>query len=550
MSRERVRVFGGERKYGGVAKKRNGDLEGNYDFRSNLVSVFIDNLNPVIDLKGLWSIFRSFGLVQDIYLSPKSRSRRSCFAFVRFATREEATRKKSSVISFKKKISGSDLNMYEGKKNYSVPETLHGTSYAEVVKGMDRVINYDGTMKEEIMEVMKWEEKSSNDSWLKCCVVSVLKKFIDVQVVIKGLLDNSIQSSSYYLGDKNILWVFKTTKERDIFIRYRFLWEDYFSSVGLWTNAITPQTRLSWLEFRGIPLNCWCKEFFMRLGWAVGEPLVVEEETLNRSVLNSGRVLVLLPFDSHGMSEGERLFGGNVSVLKKGGEVALKTLSNNSGAELDNLNKMNVDLAREKDVEDSLDRPIIISKGKGIVLKYQSRNIVGPKVNNGKIVLDKRLENGYERIGEGDDSDSSSNYDRIAGQSSHFPIVREEPSIVNSSQLKGGQIIIDLGIEERKKRNCYTKKNGVLVAINQDTIVGRNFDNLEEQRGNNLEVIAEPINALEDKISSPAISVSHISETLSQNLPSEVEEPENTVIRLQSKKLSRKDVDKSRAVRS
>ncbi|KAK0602975.1 hypothetical protein LWI29_000066 [Acer saccharum] len=392
-----------------------------------------------------------------------------------------------------------------GKKNNRVPKSLHGTSYAKVAKGVDTVVNSKGTMEEEIMEVMKWDEKSSDDSWLKCCAVGVLKKFADVQSVIKGLLDNNIQSSSYYLGDKNILWVFNTTKERDISIRNKFLWEDYFSSVGLWTNAITPRTRLSWLEFRGILLNCWCKEFFMRLGWAVGEPLVVEEETLNKLVLNRGRVLVLLPFglkcpgsikvvsgsrsfpvsvredstpinpawiswrlgiddifvsdssfpdhneDRHGMNEGDRMVGGNVSVLKKGGEVALKTLINNSDAELDNLIQTNMDLARENDmghynhdVEDSLDRPItaneypksIISKGKGILSKKQSQKIVGPIVHNGKIVLDKRLEYGYERVGEGDDSDSSSNDDRIIGQTSHFPIMGEEPSIVSSSQLK------------------------------------------------------------------------------------------------------------------
>ncbi|KAK0583563.1 hypothetical protein LWI29_038223 [Acer saccharum] len=357
----------------------------------------------------------------------------------------------------------------------------------------------------------------------------------------------------------------------------------------------------------------------MRLGWAVGEPLVVEEETLNRLVLNRIRVLVLLPFglkcpgsikvvsgsrsfpvsvredstpinpagiswrlgiddrfvsdssfldhneDRHGMNEGDRMVGGNVSVLKKGGEVALKTLINNSDAELDNLIQTNMDLACEKDmghynhdVEDSLDRPItaneypksIISKGKGILSKKQSQKIVGPIVHNGKIVLDKRLEYGYERVGEGDDSDSSSNDDRIAGQTSHFPIVGGEPSIVSSSQLKGGNNIIDLDIGAGKKRNCYTKKNGALVAINQDTTVGRNTGNLEEQRGNNLEVIADPINALEARISSPDISVSHISETQFQNMLSEVEEPESTDMRLQSKKQLRKNAYKSRVVRS
>ncbi|KAK2659171.1 hypothetical protein Ddye_005704 [Dipteronia dyeriana] len=54
------------------------------------VTIWFTTNNPVIDQKGLWGIF--FGLVIDLYLSPKSKSRRSCYVFVWFATREEAER--------------------------------------------------------------------------------------------------------------------------------------------------------------------------------------------------------------------------------------------------------------------------------------------------------------------------------------------------------------------------------------------------------------------------------------------------------------------------
>ena len=50
------------------------------------------------------------------------------------------------------------------------------------------------------------------------------------------------------------------------------------------------------MEFGGIPLDCWCEEFFKRLSWAVGETLLIEEETLERSTLANGRVLVLIPY--------------------------------------------------------------------------------------------------------------------------------------------------------------------------------------------------------------------------------------------------------------
>ncbi|KAI9200332.1 hypothetical protein LWI28_006139 [Acer negundo] len=87
----------------------------------------------------------------------------------------------------------------------------------------------------------------------------------DVSSVLKELRNRKILASSFYLGDKNILWTFKSFKDRDTFIRNRLLWEDHFSSVGLWSNAITPQSKLSWIEFGGIPLQCWCEKFFLSL---------------------------------------------------------------------------------------------------------------------------------------------------------------------------------------------------------------------------------------------------------------------------------------------
>ena len=78
-------------------------------------------------------------------------------------------------------------------------------------------------------------------------------------------------------------------------MNYKALWYKYFSVVGAWTPAITPQASLAWVEFGGIPLDCWCEDLFKRLGWAVGETLLIEEETMDRSTLANGRVLVLIP---------------------------------------------------------------------------------------------------------------------------------------------------------------------------------------------------------------------------------------------------------------
>ncbi|KAK1592569.1 hypothetical protein Q3G72_027128 [Acer saccharum] len=48
--------------------------------------------------------------------------------------------------------------------------------------------------------------------------------------------------------------------------------------------------------FRGVPLDCWCEEFFLKLGWAEGEPLLLDSDTNRRRRLDRGRVLALIPY--------------------------------------------------------------------------------------------------------------------------------------------------------------------------------------------------------------------------------------------------------------
>ena len=77
MMREKVR----ERSSQGF-----GGHGGGRDFRESLFSVFVDNINPVVDSAGLWGMFKPFGKVHDIFLSAKKESRCSCYAFIRFVS--------------------------------------------------------------------------------------------------------------------------------------------------------------------------------------------------------------------------------------------------------------------------------------------------------------------------------------------------------------------------------------------------------------------------------------------------------------------------------
>ncbi|KAI9194362.1 hypothetical protein LWI28_005364 [Acer negundo] len=133
------------------------------DFRTNLVSTFVDNLNSEVDLRSLWGIFKQFGVVRDIYLSPKSRFKRSSFAFVRFASKEEAVRfvgltdsmlvygwrislKISSVDwrsmskemgkPFKMSNKGGGIKQYEVRTSKKVFNPMSGDSYPDAMRGL------------------------------------------------------------------------------------------------------------------------------------------------------------------------------------------------------------------------------------------------------------------------------------------------------------------------------------------------------------------------------------------------------------------------------
>ncbi|KAK2654294.1 hypothetical protein Ddye_014150 [Dipteronia dyeriana] len=158
------------------------------------------------------------------------------------------------------------------------------------------------------METLYWDDSNCDSNWLNFSLVGVLKSFTDISSIIQGMLSKQIFFTFYYLGDKNVLWLFKSKKDMETFLHNRKLWEDFFSSVCAWSPAITPQARLVWVEFGGIPLDCWGEGLFRSLGWVVGETLFVEKKTLDKSTLANGRVLVLIPNGYWGDGNGTTSF--------------------------------------------------------------------------------------------------------------------------------------------------------------------------------------------------------------------------------------------------
>ncbi|KAK3197899.1 hypothetical protein Dsin_021314 [Dipteronia sinensis] len=158
-----MREKASERSYGshGYGEKR--------DFRDVMFSIFIDNLNPMVDLLGLWGIFKPFGNVRDAYLSTKFSSRRSRFAFIRFGSSEEAIKvvektnrmlmngwpivSKVAAIGWKRrrKIGKDEGLVSESGKKRATIET-----YDEVLKGNQRRTRFLEERKENQVLTLSW----------------------------------------------------------------------------------------------------------------------------------------------------------------------------------------------------------------------------------------------------------------------------------------------------------------------------------------------------------------------------------------------------------
>ncbi|KAK3210477.1 hypothetical protein Dsin_015183 [Dipteronia sinensis] len=282
----------------------------------------------------LWGVFKSFGKVRDVFLAGVNRERRRGFAFVRFATLEEARRVaemtnemhlygwpieiKVALYGWSKRRSygtredgrlkadpwtNEDHNTGGQRKeeNISKGKLRDNLSFAEVVKDY-RWKPCD--WKKEIIEELNKEQlsmtidrKVSEHKWLEMCDIGVLKDFASVLRVFKRLSDRGLRFSSKYLGGKVILWSFESVNETKGFINNCFFWEDTFRSMEKWSERIQMQPKPIWINVAGLPLNYWNEAFFQRVGNLLGDLLLIEKDNLHKRRLDIGTLLISVPED-------------------------------------------------------------------------------------------------------------------------------------------------------------------------------------------------------------------------------------------------------------
>ncbi|KAK0596042.1 hypothetical protein LWI29_012254 [Acer saccharum] len=142
-------------------------------------------------------------------------------------------------------------------------------SFAEVLKGSktelrDKKVETKANQKEEDIATLILNRGVFDCRWLRRCAIGVLKNFSSIARVNKRLLDRGFCFTTKYLGGKSILWSFESDCDCVGFIKNSFFWNDTFSSIDIWLDAIPVQAKPVWINISGIPLQFWNEAFFMK----------------------------------------------------------------------------------------------------------------------------------------------------------------------------------------------------------------------------------------------------------------------------------------------
>ncbi|KAK2636209.1 hypothetical protein Ddye_031001 [Dipteronia dyeriana] len=66
------------------------------------------------------------------------------------------------------------------------------------------------------------------------------------------------------------------------------------SVTRLWLSVVSVEVQPKWVDISGVPLSVWNSSFFLKVGRCLGEPLLVDYDTVQRKMMDRGRVLILI----------------------------------------------------------------------------------------------------------------------------------------------------------------------------------------------------------------------------------------------------------------
>ncbi|KAI3510537.1 hypothetical protein L1887_17605 [Cichorium endivia] len=285
--------------YRGSAEYRQSKV--NYRYQGKVVSYMFFNFPTNTNVEKLWSLFRRFGKVLDIYMARKKLRNGKEFGFVRFSQVEAPRRLEAELNGawigmFKLRVfpawrkedkmesngrSGSQWN--EPNKHQVKRETIRDDrTYREVVQGMKiwRSLSDGLKVKPKMEEGLEWLEVEVDrcpklEEKLSMSLLGSVKKWRFL-----GGLDILLECSSRAEAEGIV-------KKLDHGLR------EWVKELRFWSEDYVIQSRLTWIKLFGLPVDAWNGRNFHKIASTRGSVIKLENcEFESATSLVAGRVLI------------------------------------------------------------------------------------------------------------------------------------------------------------------------------------------------------------------------------------------------------------------
>jgi hypothetical protein len=288
-------------------------------------SFYFTNFPEEVKVMELWSLFRRFGRVGEVYIPKKLDKNGHRFGFVKFkevTNALELEEKMNDVWwdSFKLRINLSRFNRgaKESKRSISTRKgedssnpngdhKLHGAALVEQGRSFKHALTSEGEKKSPLCmehgggELIAAHQEhivaKVNEEWwnkLQASYVGFLVDEKDAAKVSEGLVMEGYDwiTATVMGGNMMLLSSLTSRSIKEAVLTNRKWWEGWFRSMLEWSTDLFMDRRSVWLRFRGVPLHAWDEPLFHQLAERFGSFIELDAKTTNRLKLDVARVKI------------------------------------------------------------------------------------------------------------------------------------------------------------------------------------------------------------------------------------------------------------------
>ncbi|KAK8712688.1 hypothetical protein V6N13_147918 [Hibiscus sabdariffa] len=258
-----------------MGSKYRGEQSKQHKGKEQVILLFMENIPKTLHWKGLWFSFARHGEVVHAYIARKLSRGGKRFGFVRMSSMAEAERAIERLHVFR--LYGSKLsvklasrvkkerNRFEarswryGEEKRQKEEWNNNLKQVPMVNDTQRMNIDQSILLNRPRKCVKGHIDNEELWKMRKCLVGEMKTVCTVSSLNDrlhnwGLGEIGVQR----MGAKTFLL---TIEDEDLFLLLEDLeWsylKEIFSDIKPWTETVSCRERATWLEFRGIPLNCW-----------------------------------------------------------------------------------------------------------------------------------------------------------------------------------------------------------------------------------------------------------------------------------------------------